>query len=309
MADHVGSSMTDRRLLAACGLCLLALLSGCSAAGSLDMEPANDTELAAAASVPAAPEHERGEPLPEERRLAVAAIENGSATANATGPPLYGELPFAHEGAYYNVSGNVTERRSGTRVTIEVDYNASDTGGPAVDYADLPAVDREALSGLLDATDGRVPGPEIGAGVVYTDAELDESVLAPDPEYDVVVFEGERYAVSVDGTRDVTIKTYRYTAAQVAASADVYADRLERRYAFELGNLSDAEASVVAEAINDSYYADSDDDETFRSVLERFVDHEAIERDESSGTWVVHHDGKRYVAELRYGGFDVDEER
>jgi len=101
------------------------------------------------------------------------------------------------------------------------------------------------------------------------------------------------------------VLTRQYTATVVADSAETYAQQLRSTYVFELSGLSDAERSVVTEAINDTYYAESDTDDGFQSVLERFHRHAAVERNEYRGTWLVRYDGAVYVADLSYEGFNL----
>lgn len=297
----------DSRLTAALGLlAVLGLLAGCSAAGSLDMRAVNATELADEASRSYAPEpavHYESDRPPWE--IVDAAVENGSTTVTAVSAPIDEGLPFAQDGAYYDLSRTVVGEEQASVVTVRIDYDASEPNGTAVDYADLPPADRAALTGLLPQ---QVPTPpddtDVGVGAVYTDAELNSSVLAPTQQYDVVVFEGERYPVTVEEPRSVTVQTYRYTATQVAPNASAYAEQVREASLFELSDLSEAERSVVEEAVDSgAYYADSDDDRAFAAVVDLFRAHDAIREDQASGRWLVRYDGTVYVADLHFGGF------
>ncbi|MFB6171359.1 MAG: hypothetical protein ABEJ23_02420 [Haloarculaceae archaeon] len=291
--------MTRSKAAAVAGLLLLVVLAGCSAAGSITMQQASTADIAERASRPTAPV-DAG--VDADRQLVRTAIENGSATAEGVRPPVESGLPFAHGGRYYDVSWTVVDRQSGTRVDIAIDYNGTAPADRTVDYADLPAVDRDALSGLLPPrTDRRTDGYEMGVGVTYNATERNRSVLRSG-EYSAVEYRGETYPVRVDDERDVTIATYRYTATPVANSTGAYARRLRERHLFVLGNLTEDERSIVAEVIDDGYYADSDD-EAFASVLERFRRHSAVTADEYRGTWLVRYDGEVYLARLSYGGF------
>jgi hypothetical protein len=126
--------------------------------------------------------------------------------------------------------------------------------------------------------------------------------------YDAVRFHGERYPVKVEEGRRVTVSEYRYTATLVAENASAYGARLRETRLFALSGLSDAERDVVDAAVGDTYYAESTSDDAFRSVLERFRRHEAVDEDEDAGVWVVRYDGTVYWAELRYDGFSSDED-
>lgn len=296
--------MNRRLVLASVLLLALALLAGCSAVGSLEMRPVNQTELAHYASQPVAP------PGATESRAADAivrgAIENGSATGEGRSPPVDVERIYRHDGRFYKLSSEVTGSRLAVHVSYEIDYNATESAasGRAVEYERLPAPDRRALDDLLPPRyDRRTEGYDFGVGVTHTPAEFEASVLASGPEYDVVVYEGERYLVDAARTRNVTVERYRYTATEVAESAAAFGDRLKRTYRFELAGLTDAERKVVESAANDTYYAESDDDEAFRSVVERFRRHQAYREDEYSGKWIVDYRGQLYWVTLRYDGF------
>jgi hypothetical protein len=295
--------MARRRALAVGGLLLLVVLAGCSAAGSLEMQSAADDTTLAERTSRSLPQ-DTDEPRPE-RRTVRRAIENGSTTTNGQDPPVDPGRPFAHEGRYYNLSWSVVDRRPGTSVRVGVDYNGTAPSDATVDYEDLAARDRELLAGVFPPQrDHLREGPDIGTAGTYNETERDRSVLLAG-EYEAVRYEGETYPVIVEGTESVTIKTYRYTSTLVASSSAEYAGQLRSTYLFTLSGLSDAERTVVEEAINDTYYADSSDDEAFRAVLETFWRHEAIQRNEYRGTWLVYYDGKTYLAKLSYEGFDM----
>lgn len=298
--------MQRRCLLALGALVVMALLAGCSAPGSLEMRPVTDAELATEASrtiEPGSAPHVRTDRPP--RAVVNASVANGSTTVTAVEPPVAEGLPVAADGAYYDLTWTVVDERPASIVPIGIDYNASAPSGTAIAYGELPRVDREALAALLPQRGpARTDGIDAGFEAVYTAAETDESVLVPAQRYDVVVYEGERYPIEVEPTRETTLSTYRYEATRVADDAGTYASHLRERYTFALSNLTDAERSVVGAAVaNGTYYAESDDDAGFASVLERFRDREAIAEDGASGLWLVRYEGERYLARLRYGGF------
>ena len=291
----------ERRTLAAFGLLALVALAGCSAAGSLSMEAAGDTEIADAASRPAVVE---GASPDDDRAVVREAIETGSATATARTPPIERGLPFAYEGGYYEIDWNVTGTEPGTAVSIAVDYNGTAPAEETAAFEELSERDQRLLGGLFPpATDRRQPGPEVGAGGTYTMPETNESVLLSG-EYSAVRYNGTTYPFQVDREEAVTLNRYRYTVSTVADSTASYAQQLRDEHLFTLSGLSDAERSVVSEAVDGGYYADSDDDEAFRSLLDRFPAESAVEADENGGTWLVRYDGEVYVARLSYSGFD-----
>ena len=295
-----------RRLLPLLGLLLLVLLAGCSAAGSMTMEPVTDAEVAERASRGIGP---AGDPADDpEARAIRSAIENGSGTIEAQSPPVRDGHPFEYLGSYYDLSWEVVDERTATSVSLVVDYNATDPEGRRIAYEDLPAADRRALPSLTPPEERHAEeGASMGAVSTYNDSEVESSVFVPEPRYDVVVYEGEAYPVRLDGTREVTVNTYRYTAEVVANSSEEYARDVKDEYLFTLSGLSEEERSVVETAIEEGYYAEDRDDAAFRSVVERFTRHEAIEPGDTYGEWLVRYDGEVYWASLEYGGISMSD--
>lgn len=291
--------MRRRKLLAAGATLLAAPFAGCvDPAGVLQMSAESDAGIAEQASRDA-----DGLP-PELRDVVVAAIEDGSGTVSATSPPVDEGLPLAHDGAFYDLSWEVVGERTITRYTVEIDYDPEDASGPSVAVADLPDVDREVIDRLVPPRDDRrVEGYDMGVSSPYSEEEAETSVLVPEQEYDVVVHEGNRYRIRTGDGREVTENTYEYTAAEVAASPETYAADLRERYLFTLSGLSDAEREVVDVAIDEGYYADSTDDDAFRSVAERLRSHDAVSSDEYEGDYLVRYEGTVYWTHLYLGQF------
>lgn len=294
-----------RLLFALTCLAVLAGLAGCSAAGSIDLRAVNDSELAEAASrsFDREPARPGGDTPPA--IVLQETISNGSSTYTGVAPPIEPGLPFEVDGRYYNLTYAVVDTSSASRVSIRIDYNGTEANGTAIEFSQLPPVDKEALRTLLPPRD--VPpteGYELGVGAVYNDTELNQSVLAPNTRYDVVIYEGERYPILVEEPEPVTVKTFRYEAREVASTASTYARELRSEYLFTLSNLSEAERSVIDEAIAEGgYYAESSDDSGFESLVERFQARDAITSDRASGLWLVRYNGEVYLVDLHYGGF------
>lgn len=284
-------------------LLLLVLLAGCSAAGSLTMDPVADAELVDRASRGFDPADR--DDLDAEARMLVEAFENGSGTMEATSPPVSEGLPFEYRGSYYDLSWTVVGEQTETSVSLAIDYNASDPEGRQVAYEDLPAADRRLVDALLPPRPGpRDEGYDFGAAARYNATEVERSVFAPEQRYDVVVYEDEAYPVRLDGTREVTVTTYRYSSTRIANGSDEYARDLKDERLFALSGLSDAEREVVDEAVDEGSYYAEDDDEAFASLVERFRRHAPVERDHTYGEWLVRYGGEVYWAGLEYGGFE-----
>lgn len=301
--------MDRRSALALLGLLVLAALAGCSSGDSIELQPVrNDTELATRASQPATLP---AEDSTRERGFVRAVIENGSATTRGQGPPIETELPYVHEGRYYNLTRTVVDERPGVAVDVEIDYNGSAsspgaTGGDdgTVAYESLSGRDRFAIDQLLaPRTDRRTEGSDFGLVIPYDETERNRSVLLSG-RVDAVTYDGTTYPISVGRTERVTIRTYRYTATVVANSTTAYASEVRKSYLFPLDGLSAEERQIVETAIEETHYADSADNEAFRSVVEEFRRHRAIRRSSSEGTWLVRYDGEVYLADLSYGGLD-----
>ncbi|MFB6152363.1 MAG: hypothetical protein ABEJ40_11220 [Haloarculaceae archaeon] len=300
--------MPSRRVLALAAVLLVASLAGCSnAAGSLSMHPIDDDEaLAERASRPLPTATDL--PYPPASAVALAAVENGSATVVALDPPVRSGsgLPFRHEGKFYNLSQTAVGTEPGYRAGVRIDFNASSVNGSVVAFADLPAVDRQRLSGAFERGPRRRPsgpGYDFGVGVTYTRREADASVLVPEQQYSAVRYRGETYPVAVEGVTETTLTVYRYDATVVANSSGAYAAQLRERYAFDLSKLSDAETSVVEAALNDTYRPDSTDDEGFAALVERFRAREAVAGDGSGGEWLARYRGQLYWVEMDFGAF------
>lgn len=298
--------MGSRRWIATVIVVLTMVLAGCNghAAGRLTMTPVDDAALADRASS----ELDATDPFETmEAGIIREAIEAGSTTRNASRSFVHADRPFQYDGAYYNVSYEVIGQVPGYAGGVRIDYNTSAAAGTAIAFADLPAVDQRRLAPLFEdqyRDDGE--GFDIGIPVSYTEAEADESVLVPDQEYDVVVYEGESYRIGTDDVRQRSLDTYRYEATKLADSDRELATLITDRYAFTLSGLSSDERDVVDSALDDTYRAESSDDEAFAGVVDQFRAHEAVRADSYSGEWIVVYDGQRYWGDLDYGGFVTD---
>lgn len=289
--------MRRRTLLATASALLAGPLAGCAHPSAvLVMDEVTDSDIAERASRDVSND-------PDGSRIVADAVERGNATASGRSPPLETDRPVAHDGAYYSLSYTESYRGEITQYDIAIDYNpgTETPGGSAIDYEDLPEVDREALDSLLPPPEDRPTsdGYDVGVGHEYDDEAAEASVLVPEQEYDAVVYEGTRYPIRADDGRDVTVYDYRYEAERVAADAAEFAEGIRAEYLFTLSGLSEAERDIVAEAIEDGYYEGSAND-AFRSVAERFRAHEAVRPETGGGYWLARYEGTDYWSDLRY---------
>ncbi|MFB6172820.1 MAG: hypothetical protein ABEJ23_09820 [Haloarculaceae archaeon] len=197
------------------------------------------------------------------------------------------EAPFAdgrhviYGDSVYALSREVTARAPATAYQVRIDVPQGTTAAAtSVNFSDLPTVDREKFAALgLD--DGGTVG--VGTTFVYTDDERSKSVLVPSSKYDYIAWkDGTTAAWSVDRANDVTLKTYHYTAETVSSVA-AYGRTMRERFAFDLSDLSEKEASVVRTAIDEgntvtthstptgyTVATDETPPSAFRSLVDRF---------------------------------------
>lgn len=288
--------MLRRQFLATTAL-LTVPLAGCAHPPNvLDMREATDDTLADEMSRTVSPESDGYEVMRD-------AIGNESATVAGTSPPIDPAATMRFRDRYYEVAATEVGSRERTRHDIRIDYNPETSeAGETIEYADLPAVDKEALDGLIppERDPPEQDGFEIGTTHLYPEHATERSVLVPTQQYEFVRYQGETYRIQVtDGT--VTEVTYRYEVTEIAASTAVFASQLRATYQFELSELSAAEREVVETAIESGYLEEAD--EAFRSVIARLRAHEGLETSDAYGTWLVAYQGAPYIA---YAEFPPD---
>ncbi len=281
--------MRRRRFLASGTAILGVALAGCAHPDVvLDFEAASAEDVADEVSV--APE-----PGSEEHDVVTAAIENGSTTRTGRRELFDRTSAVRIDDSFYEVSETRIATGEATVYEILIDFDPADATASLgeIDYADLPAIDRERLD--TPVTDEDPPSGEgFDVGVSYGTAEEvgSDSVFVPDQQYDVLVYEGDRYRVEVE-SRTTEEAEYRYEATEVADSVEGYADQVRDRYLFTLSGLSEAEREVVREAIDGAYFEDTD---AFQSVVERLREHDGIDVQEFYGTWLLAYEGAEYLA-------------
>jgi predicted small lipoprotein YifL len=300
MPSHSSPTGGRRLALAFVALAALVALSGCSAAGSLSLDPVeSDADLGDEATRDLSrvgPSDAEGNETRD--ALARLADEESVTIENRSHPPTDPDRPVLIDGAAYDLNWTVTDEREVPSVGLEVDSNATNTDADRVQFADLPPEDRAALDGLLRETDRRVEGPELGGSALYEHPE--ESVLVGTET--LVVRDGREYLVTAERRGTRTVADYRYTATRLGTVAE-YGASLRSEYAFDLGTVSEGERSILQEASGDTYYAESDSDEAFGRLVERFRAEAAVVEDDAYGEWLVRWDGQTYYVHLRYGGF------
>ena len=283
-----------RRQFLASGTALLSVaIAGCGHPDVvLDMDGATADDVADERST-------RVEPGSEEYRVLTSARDDGAATRTGRRELFDRTDTVRVDGTFYEVSETRLESSEATVYSVDVAFNPDDTKAEAseVAYEDLPEFDREQLSFVVN---GQKPADEEGyiASVDYGTAEEvgDRSALVPDPQYDIVTHEGNRYRVEVE-SRTVSEGEYRYEVTEIAPDVETFADQVREEYLFALTGLSDAEREVVEEAIDGAYY---EDDDAFRSVVEKIRDHDGLYVESHDGTWLLNYEDIEYLTDVEW---------
>jgi hypothetical protein len=278
-----------RRQFLASGTALLAgAVAGCAHPDVvLDLEAADASDVASEVSIAPDPES-------EEYRVVASAVENGSATRSGRGE-LFDDGETVRVGdAFYEVSETRTEQNEVTVYAVRIDFDPADTTADLgeIAFEDLPEADRERLGRLVseeDPPDGE--GYDVGVGY-GTAEEAGDSVFVPEQQYDILVYEGNRYRVGVE-SRPAESGEYRYEVTERAGSVEAFADQVRDRYLFTLSGLSEAEREVVEASIDGAHFEDTD---AFRSVVDRLRDHEGIDVQDFYGTWLLEYESDEYIA-------------
>lgn len=288
----------DRRSFLAAGATLaIGVTGGCTgcaqaSTAKLSMEAMTNEEIAERAT-----RSGNLDPSNSRYEFVQRVVENDSVTVEDTEPRYPENRPFVFDGGVYRLSLDIVDSDPATnyRFTLDpVDGDSStdgDTvgdsevrGGESVRYEELPEVDRRnfAERGLDDPD-------RLGysSSMLYTNEERSESVLVPDPEYSIIVWdEDTRGRWTVDGSVATSLQTYRYDSEVVRESAAAYGAAIREEYAFELSGLSEAERDVVTRAIEGGHVVPPDESPTdaFWTLAERFGRRDEFHRDDEDRT-------------------------
>ncbi|WP_280587696.1 hypothetical protein [Halorubrum sp. Boch-26] len=283
-----------RRQVLASGTALLSVaLAGCGHPSVvLDFEDATADDIAD--SVSTAPD-----PGSEEYEVVASARDDGSATRRGRYELFDRTSTVRVDGAFYEVSETRIGSSEVTVYEVLVDVDPADPTPEIgeIAYEDLPETDRRRLDEIFSESD--LPtgeGYDVGVGYGSAEAVGNDSAFVPERRYDVIVYDGERYRVAVD-SRTASEVEYRYEVTAVAPGVESFADRVRDRYLFALSGLSEAERAVVEEAIDGAYF---EDDDAFRSVVDRIREHDGIDVDDFYGTWLLAYEGVEYLAYVEW---------
>jgi hypothetical protein len=243
-----------------------------------------------------------------ERGRLLRAAADGGTTVERTRPLLPEGRQIAGPDGVYELSYEVVEETPATVFSVKIDIVEGDVvEDRAVQFADLPAVDREVFA-ERGFEDGEVVG--IGTTLLYTDSQVERSELVPESPYDYIVWEnGNEAAWVVDDSYDETLKRYRYTGERVD-SLSAYGERMREQFAFDLGPLPAGERRIVEQAVGDSYVVPAEETPSseFSSLAERFrgkpeirgLEEKADGGAGASGRYLTRYDGAVYLTTVSY---------
>ncbi|WP_424005139.1 hypothetical protein ACOZ4I_17560 (plasmid) [Haloarcula salina] len=284
--------MRRRQFLTSGTALLSTALAGCGHPPVvLDMQSATSADIADEVAMTA-------EPDSEEYAVVTSARENGTATRRGRYDLFDRTSVVRVDDTFYEVSETRVSSSEVTVYEVLIDFDPDDTTPDVgeIRYDELPEVDRQRLESVLsgDHPTGQ-DGYDMGVGY-GTAEEVNGSVFVPERQYDVIVHDGNRYRVAVN-SRTASEAEYRYEVTEIAPDVEAFADQVRDRYLFELSGLSEAEQTVVEDAIESGYY---EDDDAFRSVVERIRAHEAIREDDFYGTWLIAYEGEEYITYVEW---------
>ena len=311
------SSLRRRQVLGGVAAVLSATVAGCEGhSPSLEMRETSDSGLRSDAvrSVSSDTTADRLRPIVETIENGTNELQKNELHSYDPRPPVYPAepavapfvgRPIEYEGTYYALPVTETIERTLTNVEVRIGTGetASDDAPNAVEFGDLPAVDRDALDDELppvsEDRNAESDDQSYMRRLVYGPQEAEASTLVSGPDYDAIVRDDRRYSITVTGRGEGTGYSYRYEADPVASTDDEFLRWLRSEYRYELTGLPEDEREIVAEAVEEHRYAGSDSDAAFVSLSEQFLSEPALHREDGSGKWFVRYDGSEYIAKLR----------
>lgn len=244
-----------------------------------------------------------------QRDIAVATITDGPETVTAVNPPVPENRPIVYDGAVFELSYEKTSMAAASEFRLTLSSVESSTeANRTVEFRELPAVDRTKLQEYGWEDGG--PFESAGVPIVYTDEEIADSALVPDPEYDVIEWEtGHRARITVERSDDTERNVYKYTARKIHKSAQEFGGNIRKQHRIVLDGLPSEQRTIISQAIenNHGYKVTADElPEAFSQLLERFPPSKKIPRtygetpteSSVSGSYVVRYEGDVYWAEL-----------
>lgn len=248
-------------------------------------------------------------------------VETGSLTVEATEQPLPTEGLLVYEDTVYQLAAEVVATTPARTVSFTLaPAEGTDTAARTIRFAGLPTVDKAKFEARGVATD---PFLSFGASFTYRKAELPKSVLATSDAPAILAWDADtRGRFTIDDAYDVTLRTYRYTASVVQASAAAYGRAIRRENVVTLAGLTDAERAVVQAAIDaESGYtvpAGEMAPDPVQVLAARFREYDDVDpvwagatpgdgRETATGSYLVEYAGEVYWTEVSLAATDTPE--
>jgi len=224
-------------------------------------------------------------------------------------PPFPENRQLIYDGTIYSLSYEVTDQEPATSFEVRLGLvKGTEANSSTINYADLPAVDRQKLS---DRSLDSLEDAGIVTGLIYSTREQNSSVLVPEPHYSVIDWEnGTRAEWTITDTSETTVDKYRYSAERVASVAE-YGQQMRARFAFDLGDLSNDQREIISNAISgENYTVEPEETPTtaFQSLTDRIQANEQVQalHEPSTTHWgghyLINYDGELYWTDLGIRG-------
>jgi len=228
------------------------------------------------------------------------------------------------DGSVYSVTSERARTVTYRDQSVDLDINESDGAADApgvVEYGDLPAVDRRALASAF----GNASSEASGSGVEtspfrarYPASQINESRLAGSTtNVTGIGYNGTRYDLDIEPLDESEVEFVEFRVVEQWTLAE-FADRVREQFLFPLDGLSEAERTVVDEAITAGEYQ-IDGDDGAESLHEKLDEHERLggggpggenlrtppyTGPYRTGVWLVAYEGSDYLFQYTEKTYD-----
>lgn len=199
----------------------------------------------------------------------------------------------SYQGEYYKI----TKEKVGTTESIIARMNITRTSDEA-DYQieSLSEKDSEPVRDFQQHESRDDDAPKLRLGQRYVQEEINNSVLLDEQET-VVESNNRNYRVKVFNMDNKTEDLFIYRSSLEFNSSQEFGEHVIDTYAFELESIPENSKDVWNEAVNSGgYYGEHTNG--YENLRELFIDKEAFDRSDNTGTWFVRYNGQLYRAEL-----------
>lgn len=299
----------NRRVVLGSIITLTVPMAGCIADNyqnsvQINLEPVSDSEITRRV-VPQLDVFE--EP---HRTAYMEAIENGRATLEVDSPNQSPRLVY--DDRIYEI--HVVEEQVTDLYNIQLSFSPADIIKEASDYdivryESLPEVDRNKLREVGYGPEN--PNYGVGVRLTYTEAESEQSLLAPEPTMDVVTWPESETAM-LDLVSTSTGQRFTQVLEPEVVSDDLarYGSDLRQSYQYVFNDLTEEERRILEQAVSESYTWNSTNSpsDALERLAERFDEATPIVGHPSSqsASFIILFDATTYWAEAAFNLLDSD---